>query len=100
MPPAERLGGLVRIDQLTRLSPRRFEVGISSTTLPVGIEDLELHPADHMPRLLIISDRRAARRIVAEVGGVAFGPAAIALDPLLDGTAGHQRSSARERCRT
>ena len=62
-----------------------------------GVENLELHAPDHVPGFLVVSDGRAARRIVAGVAGVALGPAAVALDALLDRRAGEKRGCARQR---
>src|SRR4029079_12807893 len=68
--------------------------------LAAGIEDFELHPADDLARLLIISDRRAARGIFPSEGRVALGPSAIADNALLDWTARNQHRAACQRLRS
>ena len=41
-------GGLSAIDHATRLMPRRLLAGSVSTTLPLGVQDLELELAEEM----------------------------------------------------
>ena len=52
-----------------------------------------------MPRLLIVSNDGAVRWVFTIISGVALGPAAIALDTLLHGTARDERCCARQRRR-
>ena len=59
--------------------------------LAAGIEHFELELAEQVPRFLVVGDNRALRRIVADEYGVAIGPAAVGLDPLLHRTRGDER---------
>src|SRR6185312_8868391 len=57
------------------------------------------HSPDHVARLLIISDGRAVGRVLAGVGGIAFGPAALALNSLLHRSPWKQHGAAGESLR-
>ena len=84
-------GGLTRIDQVTRLMPRRLRRRDRVDDLARGVEDLELDRPEQVARALVVGDHRAARRVLADERRVALDPAAARRHALLHRAARQER---------